>query len=136
MGEEEKWGSGPFASQSLVVVSAACDSTVKAGHAVYLDPVRKVFKVARADTNSTSNALGVVSVKTGTKNCTVVFAGLITLDPLVDFVVGADYFLSDSALGGLSLVPPTSGGSTVLKMATALSKNVLIIKIALRLRRA
>lgn len=84
-----------------------------------------IYAKAKADSESTSDVVGIVSSVTDANNFTITMMGRITLSGLT----AGQYFLSEVTAGLATLTPPTTAGYVFKPVFTAISSTQAIIDI-------
>lgn len=113
--------------------SMTAGEALSAGNLVYIDATGKALK---ADANNIAkNAVGFVLASAAINApVTVYFEGTIT--GLAGLTVGAMYFLSDTATGGVTLTVPTVAGRIAQRIGFAISTTEINFEAGEPIKRA
>ncbi len=124
-------GGGGGSDSNLVLLTNGWPTTVVLGSVIYQSSLDGIFRLAQANSASTSNALGLVaqpSIANGNIGL-VQTAG--TLSGMSGLIAGETYYVSDSSAGFLVTSPPTATGSFVVEVGVALSSTEMLIRCKL-----
>lgn len=119
----------------LVPLTLQTDDTVSKGMAVYVSGVTGHFARAIASSVATSTVVGLVDADTAPGFAANASRDAITLSDWTAItgsallVPGADYFLSPTSSGGLTLTPPSAAGQCVVHVGVALSTVELVLSL-------
>ena len=111
----------------IVLENVPCDATVYVGAAVRMNASGVAFN-ALADGVANSNVIGIVQSKSGSELCDIRVTG-VSPEIMIGLDVTKEYYLSSTVAGGLTTIPPTTGGTVRLKLGQPFSATrFLVIK--------
>lgn len=125
-------GGGGGSTGDNTIENVLCDATVAIGDVVRLSG--STFIRAIADNTLNSKAVGICVSKSAPTTCNVQFCGH-TDTVMTGLVANTNYYLSDVTAGGLTTIPPTSSGNTVVHIGRTITSQKLAIQIGPQLRR-
>lgn len=120
-------------SANAILTGIPCDPTVLAGDFVRMDA--GVAVKALADSLENSNVLGLVEQVQGDGTCSVRVNG-VSQSIFSGLDAGAEYYLSETIPGAITVFAPTGSGKVVLKLGQPFDGTRLIVLKGSRIVRA
>lgn len=121
------------AGGNIVLENVACDAAVEAGDWVRMSGGQAVR--AQADNATNGNVIGVCEEKISPTVCNIRVLG-VTAPIYAGLTENAEYYLSDTLPGKMSLVAPTASGTVVIKVGQAFTAQEFLVLKGLRLVRS
>ena len=127
----------PGNDPSILISNVDCDPSVTVGSWVRMN-TSNTLVLAKADSLSNSNVLGLVESKQGSTKATVRTSGISTAI-FSGLDVTKEYFLKDSVAGEMVVqtgVLPTAPGSVILVLGKPLTASRFLVRIGTRIVRS
>lgn len=118
---------------NIILQDVECESGVYVKAAVVMQ-ASGIAKNALADTLDNSNVIGIVESKSDSIHCDIRVMG-VTAAIFAGLDVTKEYFLSDSVAGAITVTPPTTSGSILLKIGQPFSATEFLVSKGLRTER-
>jgi len=109
----------------LILPDLNCNSNVQVGDFVYMDATATAQR-GIATSAATSNIIGAVESKTSSTLCSIRVSGKTPAN-YSGLDVTKEYYLSDTAPGGIMTTPPTASGYIMVKIGQPLSVTQLVV---------
>jgi hypothetical protein len=120
-------------SVNAILTGVPCDASVVVGDFIRMDS--GIAVKALADTLENSNVLGLVEQVNGDATCTVRING-VSVSIFAGLDSAAEYYLSDTVPGAITVTAPTAIGSVVLKLGQPFDATRLVVLKGSRIVRA
>lgn len=120
------------AGGNVVLENVPCEALALVSHAVRMSGGIAIRSIANNATNG--NVIGVIESKPTTTTANIRILGLSS-SIFTGLTENADYYLSDTVAGELTLTAPTASGSVVIRVGQAFSATELIVLKGIRIVR-
>lgn len=117
---------------NIVLEQIPCEALALPGHAVRMSGGIAVR--AQADNATNGNLLGIIEQKYNSTLCDVRVVG-VSGSIYTGLTENAEYFLSDTTPGELTLTAPTAPGTVILRVGQAFSATELMVLKGIRIVR-